>query len=110
MSRKVCYPLVGAGPQPSRRSATERIGDFDPVWNLLDPAQAKASALRCLAANDCVDCEVCELLCPDQCITRDPESGDIVIDLKYCKGCGLCAHFCPRNAIEMVIEKSELGG
>jgi pyruvate ferredoxin oxidoreductase delta subunit len=28
-----------------------------------------------------------------------------VIDLKYCKGCGLCAHLCPKGAIAMVLEQ-----
>ena len=44
-------------------------------------------------------------MCPDQCITRDPDSGDILIDLDHCKGCGLCAHFCPKGAMAMEIEQ-----
>jgi Pyruvate/2-oxoacid:ferredoxin oxidoreductase delta subunit len=30
-----------------------------------------------------------------------------VIDYDYCKGCGICAHECPRHAIEMVEEAKE---
>jgi len=62
---------------------------------------AQQRAFRCLSTVDCTFCDVCELICPDQCITRDPKSGDILIDLDYCKGCGLCAHFCPKGAIHM---------
>jgi pyruvate ferredoxin oxidoreductase delta subunit len=25
--------------------------------------------------------------------------------LDYCKGCGICAHECPRMAIEMILEE-----
>jgi len=49
---------------------------------------------------------VCRLLCPDLCITRDAATGRIVIDLDICKGCGICAHYCPKGAIRMVMEKA----
>ena len=26
----------------------------------------------------------------------------LVIDPAWCKGCGICAAFCPKNALEMV--------
>jgi pyruvate ferredoxin oxidoreductase delta subunit len=47
---------------------------------------------------------VCRLLCPDLAITRDDITGQIVIDLDYCKGCGICAFVCPKGAITMVLE------
>ncbi|MBW1809856.1 MAG: 4Fe-4S binding protein [Deltaproteobacteria bacterium] len=67
--------------------------------------QAEKLATVCLATLDCTYCEVCELLCPDQCITRHPETGHILIDLNHCKGCGLCAVYCPKGAIQMELEK-----
>lgn len=67
----------------------------------LDRAQAKVAAGRCLATLECGWCEVCQWMCPDLCITRDLDSGHILIDLEHCKGCGLCAHFCPKGAIGM---------
>ena len=68
-------------------------------------AEAKAEAERCTAASPCLYCEVCQLLCPDLAITRDPGTAAIQIDLNYCKGCGLCAHYCPHGAIAMVIDE-----
>ena len=47
----------------------------------------------------CVRCYVCWTICPDGVIDRD-----IDIDMNFCKGCGLCAHECPRKAITMVRE------
>lgn len=51
----------------------------------------------------CVYCLRCYLLCPDGTIIKD--NGQIKIDMDYCKGCGVCAHECPKDAIEMVKEQ-----
>lgn len=59
-------------------------------------------ARRCLATMECDYCDICILICPDLCIRRDPQTREIVIELDLCKGCGLCAHYCPKGAIEMV--------
>ena len=106
MSSKVCKPPGGPGITPPSRPVEERRHDFAEVTGPYSSEDAKQEAARCLAAVDCTFCEVCELLCPDQCITRDPDTGDILIDLDYCKGCGLCAHFCPKGAIQMEPEPS----
>jgi Pyruvate/2-oxoacid:ferredoxin oxidoreductase delta subunit len=62
----------------------------------------REEAGRCLATLRCTYCDLCVLICPDLCITRNPDTDRIVIDLDICKGCGLCAHFCPKGAIRMV--------
>ena len=46
-------------------------------------------------------CQLCWVYCPDACITRGAPP---VIDLAYCKGCGICAQECPTSSIEMVAE------
>jgi len=35
------------------------------------------------------------------------EEGYFDADLFYCKGCGICAHECPKGAIKMVEEIKE---
>ena len=52
--------------------------------------------------SQCVKCLLCWVLCPEGVI--DKESGELEIDMNYCKGCGLCAHECPKDAIKMVRE------
>jgi len=52
----------------------------------------------------CVYCLRCYLLCPDGTIVKD--NGKITFDMDYCKGCGVCAHECPKDAIKM--EKEQL--
>jgi len=51
----------------------------------------------------CIYCLRCYLVCPDGTIFKD--NGKIAVDYDYCKGCGVCAHECPKNAIEMVKEQ-----
>jgi len=33
----------------------------------------------------------------------------IVIDDRYCKGCGICVHFCPRHALKISEEVNSRG-
>jgi Pyruvate/2-oxoacid:ferredoxin oxidoreductase delta subunit len=89
VSPDVCKPRGGLGKLPGTRE------------------EARQEASRCLATLECRFCNVCELLCPDQCITRDPRTGHILIDLNHCKGCGLCAHYCPKGAIHMELEPAD---
>lgn len=51
----------------------------------------------------CVKCLKCFLVCPDGVIDKSTE--DLSIDYDYCKGCGVCAHECPVNCIDMVKEE-----
>jgi pyruvate ferredoxin oxidoreductase delta subunit len=52
----------------------------------------------------CIKCKLCELLCPDMSVLpRD--DGFFEIDYEFCKGCGICANECPKDAIEMVLEE-----
>lgn len=89
MTQDACQPRGGPGGVPGTRE------------------EAREEASRCLATLECRYCNVCELLCPDQCITRDPKTGNILIDLNHCKGCGLCAHYCPKGAIRMELEPTD---
>jgi len=43
------------------------------------------------------------MYCPEGVIKRKKD-GTFEIDLRYCKGCGICAKECPTNKIEMVRE------
>jgi pyruvate ferredoxin oxidoreductase delta subunit len=52
-----------------------------------------------LVAERCDGCLACWIYCPDSAIR--PEEGIISFDLTFCKGCGICAKECPREAITM---------
>jgi 2-oxoacid:acceptor oxidoreductase delta subunit (pyruvate/2-ketoisovalerate family) len=90
--------------QPNRRPKGKRKPhSFEPG---LTEKEALAAARQCLGMVDCTACDVCQLLCPELCITRAQVSGQVQIDLDYCKGCGICASVCPKGAIRMVLEKN----
>jgi pyruvate ferredoxin oxidoreductase delta subunit len=50
----------------------------------------------------CNKCGLCWLYCPDGCMVEKEEIYEP--DLEYCKGCGICAEECARNAIKMEVE------
>ena len=50
----------------------------------------------------CTMCRLCWVSCPDACINIKDDT--LSVNLKYCKGCGICAEVCPVGAIEMVPE------
>lgn len=106
MKREVCTPIGGPGVVPPEQAPSPLAGNYQEVVLGFDAKAAKQAASRCLGAHFCTFCEVCQLLCPDQCITRHPETGEILIDLNYCKGCGLCAFYCPKGAIRMEQEQA----
>jgi len=43
---------------------------------------------------------MCAMYCPDGAIDQE-----LAVDLAFCKGCGICANECPKNAIIMIREE-----
>ena len=69
-----------------------RTGEWRNSRPVVDPA-------KCLAVKQGkVTCQICWAYCPDGCVAQGLGP---VIDLTYCKGCGICAEECPAKAIEM---------
>jgi len=54
-------------------------------------------------AGKCVNCLLCWIYCPDSAVVRKEKW--IEINYDYCKGCGICAHECPKEVIKMVDEQ-----
>ncbi len=51
----------------------------------------------------CIHCMICWIYCPDSSI-EVKDSKIEGFDYEHCKGCGICARECPKEAIIMVKE------
>ena len=47
---------------------------------------------------ECIQCDRCWIFCPEGCIDR--QTG-YAVDYDFCKGCGICANECPKQAMTM---------
>jgi len=65
---------------------------------LSDPSEA----FRCYSCGSCTHCDNCLVYCPEGIIHRAENGPGYVIDLDYCKGCGICVAECPRSSMEMI--------
>ena len=86
-------PVAPVVPPPTPRfpvSTTDSRGRSTGLWALEQPLFGEA----------CTACALCALFCPEAAITR--RDGTMVVDLRYCKGCGICETVCPvRNAVRL---------
>jgi NADPH-dependent glutamate synthase beta subunit-like oxidoreductase/Pyruvate/2-oxoacid:ferredoxin oxidoreductase delta subunit len=67
--------------------------------------RAKKEAERCFSCGNCIQCNVCLMVCPDVAVSFLAEERKYLIDYDHCKGCGICAVECPRSAMILEEEK-----
>jgi NADPH-dependent glutamate synthase beta subunit-like oxidoreductase len=82
-------------------TAEKRISSFKEI--VLSPSEEEAvyEAGRCFNCGSCTECGNCYIFCPDFSIKKDPDGYGYIVDLDYCKGCGICVQECPRGAMKM---------
>ncbi|TAN44839.1 MAG: 4Fe-4S dicluster domain-containing protein, partial [Rhodospirillales bacterium] len=80
--------------------------DTDEIEGGYTTAQVTQEIERCFSCGNCLACDNCWTLCPDNAVIKTQERAQdgshYVFDYEYCKGCGLCAHECPCGYIGMV--------
>ncbi|WP_374457187.1 NAD(P)-binding protein [Nocardioides sp.] len=81
-----------------------RESTFDEVVLGHDETTALMEARRCLSCGNCFECDNCYGVCPDNAVIKLGPGEKYLIDLDYCKGCGLCVAECPSGAIQMFPE------
>ncbi len=86
-------PLGGIIPEPGNMA-----------WN--DLSASRTGLMPVLNRDKCIHCGVCDLVCPDYCLTwGDGEEGGkferelMGVDYRYCKGCLRCVESCPTGAL-----------
>jgi indolepyruvate ferredoxin oxidoreductase alpha subunit len=117
-------PPVRDGPKPGRAGITRvdkearhgppelrpdiRIAGFAEVAGALTEEHARAEAARCMICGLCGNCNACVDLfgCPAFYVA----DGLIEIDPGICVACGVCAQFCPNDAIHPVMSPRTQGG
>lgn len=82
----------------------ERVKGFDEINIGFSRGTAIEEAQRCFNCGVCNMCDNCFIFCPDLAISKREDDHRYQINYDYCKGCGICAEECPRNAISMVRE------
>ena len=66
----------------------------------------RRSSKPVLDREKCIYCGFCWIYCPEGCFQdMGEEEKYYMADLDYCKGCGICAQECPKDAIVMVVEE-----
>lgn len=87
-----CLPVAGNIPQAGS-SEYYNTGS----WRTYRPIHDK---------DKCINCLRCWILCPDFAIQVDADNKVSGIDYDHCKGCGICAHECPKKvqAITMKLD------
>jgi NADPH-dependent glutamate synthase beta subunit-like oxidoreductase/Pyruvate/2-oxoacid:ferredoxin oxidoreductase delta subunit len=87
-------------------AAGDLTASFGEVNFGLSDREFRDEVARCMNCGVCNRCELCLIFCPDMAIHRRADGEGFEIDLRYCKGCGLCAAECPRGAMAMSREES----
>jgi NADPH-dependent glutamate synthase beta subunit-like oxidoreductase len=88
----------------ARLELVRRQSTFEETVLGLDRDNALYEARRCMSCGTCISCDNCYAVCPDNAVIKVGPPGEYVVDLDYCKGCGLCVAECPAGAVRMVPE------
>lgn len=82
-------PFAGTVPSPQKENTDMITGHWRTRRPILDKER-------------CTECMQCWIFCPDSCVDRTEDG--LEINLKYCKGCGICQAVCKFGAISMAPE------
>jgi pyruvate ferredoxin oxidoreductase delta subunit len=87
--------------------SNKKASEIPPGGLITEPGSAKKfetgdwrSMRPVLDKEKCIDCLSCWIYCPDDSVIV--ENGEMKgFRYSHCKGCGICANSCPKDAITM---------
>lgn len=74
-------------------------GTYGPAMHLTETLEGWRNVKPSIDNSICNICKWCYLVCPEGVIYS--ENNQIKIDYRFCKGCGICAKECKKDAIKM---------
>ena len=80
-----------------------RLTTFGEVNLGMAEADILREAARCFSCGFCDNCDNCLTFCPDHAVSK--KGLKYQIDYDHCKGCGICIHECPRDAIHLRVKQ-----
>lgn len=95
----ICFPYTKRNESPELLGPADAVKGFGEVLGGITPEKMQAEIERCFKCGTCTQCDLCFLLCPD--ISIEKKNSGYTVKSDYCKGCGVCAVTCPRNALEI---------
>ena len=105
---KSAIKIRTTGGMTSNFIAIVCLGCSDPACMEVCPSHAlekRAGGGVLLVAERCIGCRKCETACIMRAVNFDEETKKPII----CRHCGICAHFCPHNCLQMVeAEEAEI--
>ncbi len=82
-----------------KKLTPEEFFAFEETTETITAEAAVEEAIRCINCGICTNCQRCFNFCPDFSILEEKAGNKLMIDLEYCKGCGICAEVCERGVI-----------
>jgi len=65
------------------------------IWVYIDPDRRSIFTMTCLQCENAP----CMEICPAGAMTRDPQTGAVVVDEHLCVGCKMCVSACPFGCV-----------
>lgn len=92
-------------PQVKQLPDSLPIGTYGESLQLVETMEGWRGERPVIHQESCNQCGWCYLVCPEGTVYK--EGAEIKIDLRFCKGCGICARECRRGCIQMEVEKGD---